>query len=150
MHAVIAQRQIGRQHERRFTDEPAVQVVRRGEVVGLPHTGADGAVLQTDQTCAGSPWVTCTQKDVSLSARPMIVGGSGRDQWRVSCAESASARPSSVCASTPSAASTAIKVSSSTGTERPVQSWYSVATPNRWASSASDAAVMAAILLGCP
>ena len=90
------------------------------------------------QTWAASPWVTCTQND-GLGAGPAHDGRRQRLGPVLDARappEPAPARPS-VSAGRPSAPSTATSVCSGTGTPRPVQSWYSVATPQRWASSAS-------------
>src|ERR1700759_841024 len=70
-----------------------------------------------------------------------MVGGSARDQCSRSWAARAALRSASSAASTPSAASTAIKVLSGTSTRRPLQSSYAVEIPNRPASSTNDGAI---------
>ena len=47
VHPVITEREVGGQYERGLADKGAVEVGRRGEVVGLADAGADGAVFQT-------------------------------------------------------------------------------------------------------
>ena len=48
VHPVVAQRQVGGQYERGLADQPAVEVERGSEVVGLTQPGADRAVLEPD------------------------------------------------------------------------------------------------------
>ena len=75
MQPVVAQRQIGRQHECGLADESTVEIERRGEVVGLPDVVADAAVFQSD------PYLRrVTMGDVHPERG--VGARTGHDRWR--------------------------------------------------------------------